>query len=58
MFQGSNRNFLELMAERGDAVERGGGLPMFRNAGCPIVTGYTVPTLYWLNYMERDAFGE
>ena len=49
--QGSDRNFLDLMAERGDAVRIGKGLPTFRNAGCPIVTGYTAPTLFWLDYM-------
>ncbi len=54
---GSDRSFLELMAERGDAVRRGGGLPMFRNAGCPIVTGYTVPTLFWLNHMNEMPSG-
>ena len=27
------------------------GLPSFRDAGCPIVTGYTAPTLFWLDYM-------
>ena len=54
---GSDRSFLELMAERGDAVQRDGGLPMFRNAGCPIVTGYTVPTLFWLNHMNETPSG-
>ena len=54
---GSDRSFLELMAERGDAVQWGGGLPMFRNAGCPIVTGYTVPTLFWLNHMKQMPSG-
>ena len=53
----SDRSFLELMAERGDAVRRDGGLPMFRNAGCPIVTGYTVPTLFWLNHMKQQPSG-
>ncbi len=54
---GTDRSFLELMAERGDAVQRDGGLPMFRNAGCPIVTGYTAPTLFWLNYMKQMPLG-
>ncbi len=54
---GSDRSFLELMAERGDAIQRDGGLPMFRNAGCPIVTGYTVPTLFWLNHMKQMPSG-
>ena len=54
---GADQSFLELMAERGDAVQRDGGLPMFRNAGCPIVTGYTVPTLFWLNHMKQMPLG-
>ena len=54
---GSDRSFLELMAARGDAIQRDGGLPMFRNAGCPIVTGYTVPTLFWLNHMKQMPSG-
>ena len=49
---GSERSFLDLMAERGGATRNGAGLPTFRNAGCPIVTGYTAPTLFWLNYMN------
>ncbi len=49
---GSDQIFLDLIAKRGGAVRRGAGLPMFSNAGCPIVTGYTAPTLYWLNYMK------
>ena len=47
----SDGNFLDAMAERGGATRRGCGLPMFRHAGCPIVTGYTAPTLFWLDYM-------
>ena len=54
---GSDLTFLDLMAERGDAVRRGNGLPMLRNAGCPIVTGYTAPTLFWLDYMDLMPSG-
>lgn len=53
----SDRIFLDLIAERGNAVHQGGGLPMFPNAGCPIVTGYTAPTLFWFNYMKAMPFG-
>ncbi len=44
--------FLDAMAERGGATRRGNGLPTFQNAGCPIVTGYTAPTLFWLQHMN------
>ena len=50
---GTDHTFLDIMADRGGAVRRGGGLPMFREAGCPIVTGYTVPTLFWLDHMQQ-----
>lgn len=49
---GSDDDFLDAMALRGGATRRGQGLPSFRDAGCPIVTGYTAPTLYWLDYMD------
>ncbi len=45
---GGESNFLDAMAEIGGATRRGRGLPSFLNAGCPIVTGYTAPTLFWL----------
>ena len=48
---GSDGDFLDAMALKGGATRRGEGLPSFRNAGCPIVTGYTAPTLYWLAHM-------
>ena len=44
--------FLDALAECGGAFRRGTGLPTLPNAGCPIVTGYTAPTLFWLNYMD------
>ena len=47
----SGSDFLGLMASKGGATRRGQGLPSFRYAGCPIVTGYTAPTLFWLDYM-------
>ena len=48
---GSEGNFLDAMAEMGGATRKGQGLPAFPNAGCPIVTGYTAPTLFWLERM-------
>ncbi len=44
----SDGTFIDVMGERGGAVRRGNGLPAFANTGCPIVTGYTVPSLFWL----------
>lgn len=49
---GTKDDFLDAMASRGGATRRGQGLPSFKDAGCPIVTGYTAPTLYWLDYMD------
>ncbi len=40
--------YLDAIAQEGGAVRRGKGLPSFPDAGCPIVTGYTAPTLFWL----------
>ncbi|MBT4126393.1 MAG: hypothetical protein HOE43_08360 [Chloroflexi bacterium] len=45
---GENRTYLDAMGELGGAVTEENGLPAFDNTGCPIVTGYTAPTLYWL----------
>jgi sedoheptulokinase len=45
---GENRTYLDAMAELGGAKAESGGLPAFENTGCPIVTGYTAPNLYWL----------
>ena len=47
-FPDGDGNYLDAMGERGGAFRRGAGLPSFPNAGCPIVTGYTAPTLFWL----------
>ena len=48
---GTENDFLAAMASKGGATRRGQGLPSFRGTGCPIVTGYTAPTLFWLDYM-------
>ncbi len=53
----SERNFLDVMAEMGHATRRGEGLPAFPHAGCPIVTGYTAPTLFWLASMDMMPGG-
>ena len=45
---GENRTYLDAMGELGGAAIEDGGLPAFENTGCPIVTGYTAPNLYWL----------
>ena len=56
---GSNGDFLDAMATKGGSTRRGQGLPSFRDAGCPIVTGYTAPTLFWRRDRPHghDAFG-
>jgi sugar (pentulose or hexulose) kinase len=48
LLPGENRTYLDAMGELGGATSEDGGLPAFENAGCPIVTGYTAPNLYWL----------
>jgi len=45
---GENRTYLDAMGELGGAITEENGLPAFENTGCPIVTGYTAPNLYWL----------
>ncbi|MQG38154.1 MAG: hypothetical protein FI719_07365 [SAR202 cluster bacterium] len=45
---GNNHNYLDAMGKLGGAKPDTGGLPAFENTGCPIVTGYTAPNLYWL----------
>ena len=45
---GQDRTYLEAMAEAGGADVEAGGLPAFENAGCPLVSGYTAPNLFWL----------
>lgn len=44
----NKQSYLELMGEIGGAKNKNDGLPSFENTGCPIVTGYTVPILFWL----------
>ncbi|HIF72529.1 MAG TPA: hypothetical protein EYQ61_08260 [Dehalococcoidia bacterium] len=48
LLPGENRTYLDAMGELGGATSEDGGLPAFENVGCPIVTGYTAPNLYWL----------
>jgi sugar (pentulose or hexulose) kinase len=43
-----SRTYLDAMGELGGAAIEDDGLPSFENTGCPIVTGYTAPNLYWL----------
>jgi len=50
---GQERTYLEAMAEAGGANVEPGGLPAFENTGCPLVTGYTVPNLYWLKTNDQ-----
>ena len=46
--EGEARTYLDVMGDLGGAVVEDGGLPAFDNVGCPLVTGYTAPTLFWL----------
>lgn len=48
LIPGKNHTYLDAMGEIGNAIIENGGLPAFENTGCPIVTGYTAPNLYWL----------
>ncbi|NQW20982.1 MAG: hypothetical protein HQ477_09750 [Chloroflexi bacterium] len=48
LLSGELRTYLDVMGELGGAVTEENGLPAFENTGCPIVTGYTAPNLYWL----------
>lgn len=43
-----DKTYLDAMGELGGATVEDGGLPAFENTGCPIVTGYTAPNLFWL----------
>ncbi len=54
---GADGDFLDAMADVGGAVRVGEGLPSFPDAGCPIVTGYTAPTLFWLDAMGMMPTG-
>jgi len=48
LIRGKNHTYLDAMGKLGGAKTDTGGLPAFENTGCPIVTGYTAPNLYWL----------
>lgn len=48
LLPGENRTYLDSMGETGGAEVEPGGLPAFPNTGCPLVTGYTTPNLFWL----------
>ena len=48
LLPGENRTYLDAMGELGGATVEDGGLPAFEYTGCPIVTGYTAPNLFWL----------
>ncbi len=48
LIRGKNHTYLDAMGKLGGAKTETGGLPAFENTGCPIVTGYTAPNLYWL----------
>lgn len=48
LLPGENRTYLDVMGEIGGAEIEAGGLPAFPNTGCPLVTGYTAPNLFWL----------
>ena len=50
---GGNRNYLDLMAERGGASLAENMLPEFRDTGCPLVTGYTASALFWLAHHDQ-----
>ena len=55
-----NKTYLQLMGEIGGAKIIDDGLPTFENTGCPIVTGYTTPTLFWLkenNILNQGLYG-
>ena len=55
-----NKTYLQLMGEIGGAKIIDDGLPTFENTGCPIVTGYTTPTLFWLkenNILNQNLYG-
>ncbi len=50
---GEERTYLDVMGELGGAVVEDGGLPAFENTGCPLVTGYTAPNLFWLKANDQ-----
>ena len=44
----SNKTYIDIMADMGGAMRSKNQLPFFENTGCPLVTGYTAPLLFWL----------
>lgn len=50
---GKDHTYLDVMAELGGAAVEDGGLPAFANTGCPLVTGYTAPNLFWLKANDQ-----
>ena len=50
---GEQCTYLGAMGDLGGAVVEDGGLPAFENTGCPLVTGYTAPNLFWLKANDR-----
>jgi len=56
----NSKTYIEIMAEMGGATISENQLPFFQNTGCPLVTGYTAPLLFWLknnNEGLRPLFG-
>ena len=53
---GEQCTYLGAMGDLGGAVVEDGGLPAFKNTGCPLVTGYTAPNLFWLNGITAPEF--
>ena len=49
--------YLERMGALGGADVNDGGLPAFANVGCPLVTGYTTPNLFWLKVNKQLPAG-
>jgi sugar (pentulose or hexulose) kinase len=45
---GEQHTYLDAMGKLGGATIEENGLPSFDRTGCPIVTGYTAPNLFWL----------
>lgn len=57
LIPGKTVTYLEAMGEQGGAKSENDGLPAFENTGCPLVTGYTAPILYWLKVNDQLPSG-
>jgi sugar (pentulose or hexulose) kinase len=60
LIPGESRTYLDAMGELGSAITEENGLPAFENTGCPIVTGYTAPNIFWLkanNELLKNVHG-